>query len=103
MPFQWQQKEIEAFRLGDELSIPSGLDFSVELPSISKEESEILAKAQPASVHAARKIPGTCCRRHGMEATCLWGPHDCKWGGGDLRSPTIAGPIVMMMTMMMAP
>ena len=59
LPFSRSQvKEIEAFKMSDELAIPTGLDFIAALPSISKEESEILTRVQPGSIHAAKKIPG---------------------------------------------
>ena len=53
-----QAKEIDAFKLSDELRIPTGLDFAAALPSISKEETEILTRTQPSTIHAAKQIPG---------------------------------------------
>ncbi len=55
-----QQREIDAFRGSDELTLPSDIDFRAALPSVSIEEAEILTRTRPANLHAARRIAGGC-------------------------------------------
>jgi tRNA U34 5-carboxymethylaminomethyl modifying enzyme MnmG/GidA len=54
----WMQaREIEEFRQGDALPIPKDLNY-VDMPALSKEEQELLARHRPVNVHAASRIAG---------------------------------------------
>lgn len=52
-----QAKEIEEYRSGEGLSLPTDIDYG-RIPAISREEIEILGSHKPSTVHAASKIPG---------------------------------------------
>lgn len=52
-----QAREMAQFRAGDALPLPPDLDY-LNLPALSAEESSILAKAKPATVHAASRLTG---------------------------------------------
>lgn len=54
-----QAREIDAFRRSSEATALLPVGFSYKgLPALSSEEQEILTLHQPASVHAAGRIPG---------------------------------------------
>lgn len=52
-----QRQEIAAFRKRQHIKIPEWIDYA-ELPMISNEEKEKLARARPATIYAASRISG---------------------------------------------
>jgi tRNA uridine 5-carboxymethylaminomethyl modification enzyme len=52
-----QAREVEEFRAGGAMAIPASMDYAT-LPGLSGEEREVLARAQPATLHAAARISG---------------------------------------------
>ncbi|HEV2865071.1 MAG TPA: tRNA uridine-5-carboxymethylaminomethyl(34) synthesis enzyme MnmG [Allosphingosinicella sp.] len=54
---QRQQKEVEALRADERVSLPSGLDYAA-IPGLSNEMVERLSSARPSTLAAARRVRG---------------------------------------------